>query len=326
MLNFITSESVADFLNTDKIDSIAIHVSVDTGRNTPIFEAVDKLYPGLGDAYDKYTSDKEMKPGYCVQLFIPGITIYILFIKVVDKFQANINDINKAIVKMMEMMRKNNKTKLLINNITSDNTKLSDFFTLPMITQELHTTDIEVWFINGNNSTIISSLDEYGYDIFQDIWKHEWFLTEDDILIVAILNDLALISNGVKLSKSRMMTVYKVCYDNGMIPNVEFTKGEYGWYFKQFMVKVNSLLNHGLLIDTERFSTSKRTDYHIGPSFPVLCLIANKLLKRNKDKIRTVAFAIQQRFYEIKKEQYENQDKDKGGDQSKSYPPKVNPF
>ncbi len=312
MIHFIGTDAVEDCI-ANKVDSLAIPVAVDTIGTAEPYLSLCTKYPELKQKYEAFANGREMRVGYSISINLDnGLVVFLLFIKIVDKYQANIVDIQKAIHTTLERMGKFGKKSILLHNITTENTKLSDQLLLPSIVYELSLfKDIDTYFINSTNTSIIQTIDEAnGITVFRNSWQSSWLLTEDDILVMAIIADLQGISNGVKLSKSRMLNLYKVCHDNGIYPKSEFTKGEYGWYFKEFMIKLNALLNHGLLIDTERFSTSKRTDYHIGPTFPILLTIAANLFYAKREYIREVAIAIRTRFIEIRKEAYEKRKND----------------
>ncbi len=165
--------------------------------------------------------------------------------------------------------------------------------------------------VSAEHNDVIESLTEDRISYKEDIFQPEWLLTKDDILSIAIIADASIITNGFKLSKSKIMMVYEVCHKHGIFPKIEFKKTEYGLYFKEFYIKLNCLLNHGLLIDADRFS-DKRTDFRIGPLFNIFERVAGGFLAENKVLIRTVADDLKTHDVARRKKAYELRQQNQG--------------
>lgn len=309
MISFVSSEIAKKVLDEKRHDSIAIPVAVDTVTTCDMYKYICQLYPEFDKTYTDFAGNRDMRPGYSISFVMDdGVMIFLLFVKVIDAYQANLNDIQRALSTTLFRMRQFKKKHLILHNMSTENTKLSNQLLIPSITYEaMLFEDIQVDFINSYKDEVISDYSEKGILLKKNEWKSSWLLMDDDLLIAAIISDLNYIAGGIKLSKSRMLVLFKVCHEEGLYQKYQFVKGPYGWYFKEFMMKLSALINHGILIDAEHFSTSKRTDYRIGPSYYVLSELAKDELFNQRVRIRKIAMAIKTKFAEIKKETYEKQ-------------------
>lgn len=314
MIKFIGKDEAVALVTGTVIDGFGTTVSVDTVTTCDNYKRVCERYPDFDKKYRSLAADRVMKAGYSISFIVEaGVMVFILFIKEVDKYQANINDIQRSLSVTLNRMTQFGKSHLLLTDISTINTKLSNQILIPAIVHETSMSpDITISFINTNCEEAISDIGDSGMIIKTNEWKQSWMLSQDDVLFAGVLYDLNLICNGIKLSKSRMLTLFKLCNDEGLYSTYTFAKGPYGWYFKEFMMKLSGLINHGILMDAEHFSTSKRTDYRIGPSFQILSELNQKYLFDNRVKIRTISLTVREKLAEIKKETYLKTQEEKG--------------
>lgn len=215
----------------------------------------EKIYIELNRRYSDFSdvlqdivppSDK-MLPGFVYIIPLKCETRLILaVVKDDSKYAATISNINKCVKSLHTLKDKFMIRRMLMPAFDSNIVKLVDFICLPYTADKFATLDIDIAIVDMSN--------KYQYVMVEELhsWKANggatcpWLKEEDLLLTLAIIQ--ALHDEGLRLSKSKMIEIYKRCKsDFNMFEDIEFTKTDYGEFFKEFSQKWFFLINHGIL-------------------------------------------------------------------------------
>jgi len=328
MIHLINPEQASATYQEKAIGNLVVPVSLDNIPGSELFIKATSLYPELPEVFEKTSAGKNYKPGYTITLDMNnGDKLHLIVIKKIDKYQADLFDIITGLTNTLNNLAKNNITKIMVPVINSKVTKLHDTIMIPAIIQALNVPDIDVYAVVGEECTsLIDTTTDGVISWKQDCWKSDWMLQFDDILFVDIIHEVNRLTHGFKLSKGKLMKCYRTCFDNGMFPKIEFYTTEYGEYFKMFMPKYSSLLNHGLLMNTFHFAkvvqgTPSKSDLRIGPMFPHLKHVAYKSLLAKSELVKKIAIQIKDDYQKQRQESYQRykDNKENGGYQKTNY-------
>ena len=317
MIQFITPDAIAATIN--ECAAVIIPVAIDSITESPSFKSLAGIFPELPAKYTETMgkSSIKLRPGFVTAVKLDSISVYIMYVREVGAYQTCILDIVSCIVRTLSLIKDTGGKPVMVTPFTLENTKLSESIMLPVIANEFNSSDFDIRMVSEVGPTTCA-MSEYGVRAIDDVWKPEWCLVKDDAILVAVINDLTMYRPNTNLSKSSMIKIYKIACDEGLFPNIEWTDGEYGPYFKKYMYKLGCLLNHGLLIDAHRASNAGRTSYRIGPIWPMFTRLANTMLLTERSRIRTIAINMANKLREDQKQMYK--DKQAGKSTASSYP------
>jgi len=313
MIHFIKPDEAISTYKEKAIGNMIIPVSLDNMSGGDMFIKMTNMYPELPEVFAKTSEGKTYLPGYSVGLHMNnGDMLYLIIIKSVDKFQAYLLDIVTAIERTVTSLLKEGKdSKVMIPLISSQITKLSDNIVIPAVVQTCNVSDVDMYMVADSECTsLIESFDNGIVTWKPNTWKPDWMLQLDDVLLVDIIHEVNRLTHGFKLAKSKMMMIYEICHEEGMFPKIEFYESTYGKYFKMFMPKYMSLLNHGLLMNTHHYAKivdgkATKSDLRIGYMFPHIKHTANKILLDNASLVQKVALKVRDKYLKQRKESYE---------------------
>jgi hypothetical protein len=318
MIHFKEPANLLSICSENNINRIIIPLAMDTLANCSLYRTVAQTFPDLDKKFAEVINGKTLKPGNYIRVQIDnGHIIYFIIIRVIEKFQPYIFDIIKALDQVMNTIKRElsdsnlQKANVLFPMPIGDELKLSDSIFIPAICDKLNTEELDVYITsNGDHEQYIEKIHDYIIYYKRDSWKTDWMLTLDDIILMEIINNVIILCHDFKINKSNLIMCYHVCHLNGMFPKLEFYPTEFGQFFKLFLPKSNSLINHGLLLNNHHYSNTepKKFSCVIGPMYPHLKNIAYTRLRQNKDKINMIANLIKVEHIKA----YQN----KGGDNS----------
>ena len=254
MIKLIQATQVSELYKDTNNKYKVIPVALDNLTDNDIFKYHCNLYPELHEAFTNLPHKEYVVGEYIKLVMNNGDNVYVAIIKKVDKYQAYLFDVTKVLSNIMDTIPEGGG--VIIPNITKETTKLHEAIMIPTIIDHIERNGITIYFTitDSTFTDIVESISDDGIIWKQDSWKSDWMLHDDDIVFVEILHELNHMLHGFKLSKSKLIKCYKVCYDAGMFPKFEFYTTDYGEYFKMFMPKYSSLLNHGLLMNTQHYA------------------------------------------------------------------------
>ena len=321
MIQFITPDVINDILGESA--AIVIPVAIDSVIDSPTFKTLASVFPELPTKYTEMMSKSKLKlrPGFVTAVKLENISVYIMYIREIGAYQTCILDIVACIVRTLNLIKDTGGKPVIVTSFTLENTKLSESIMLPVVANEFNSSDLDIRMVSTICDTVCN-MSKYGVQAIDNIWQPEWCLVKDDVILVAVINELVMYRPNTNLSKSSMIKIYKIAYDEGLFPKIEWSEGEYGPYFKKYMYKLGCLLNHGLLIDAHRASNAGRTSYRIGPIWPMFTRLANTMLLTERTRIRIIAINMANKLREDQKQMYK--DKQAGKNDTPSYSPNSN--
>lgn len=302
MIHFVDHNNISSAFKDYGINKLIIPLAIDTLADCQIFRTINSKYPDLEAKFNTTVNGKTFKPGDYLKIQVDsGHTIFFIFIRAIEKFQPYLIDTLRAIERVFEVIRREAPTDVSMRGGVffpmpdENDIKLCDAIFIPAIACTLHCPDINVYILsNGEHENYIESVTEDVVHLKRDSWKSDWMLTFDDVLFIAILNKLLLNNHDFKFSKANLVRCYYICHQNGMFPKFEFYDTEFGKFFKMFFPKSNSLINHGLLMNTHHYSIQepKKFSCTVGPLMAMFNIIAYSQLNKYNEKISKIAADI----------------------------------
>jgi len=259
MLTVHTSKSITDLKKEIDVKDIVIPVAVDNIRENSYFLSICKEYPELNQKFDELYSGKTLIPG---NVFIIPVNeecrVILLVIKTVDRYGAALVDILDCLDQLISLENKFFIKKIVIPVIDFKTSRLADSLAIQPIIDYLSYSAIDVHLMDEEDKLkyfIIDIMTLQGKSIVS--WKinplkETRMSSKDDILVMIVLKDLFTRLSRYKMSKSSLVRFYKVFKDNGYFKEVEFYKTDHGEFFKEFMMKMSFMVNHGILFNAMR--------------------------------------------------------------------------
>lgn len=298
MIHFVEYSDASKLHTEHTITKIIVPLAIDTMADCQLYKTVAAKYPELDTEFSKVISGKNLKPGDYLRVQLSsGQTIFFIIIRAIEKFQPYIFDITKAVDCVMSAIQRetaqdqSSNCKLLFPLQSSDELKLSDTILIPTLCEHLMFPNIDVFLlIHSDYEQYIEKIEDTVIYYKRDSWKSDWMLTLDDILLLDILANVIILCHDFKINKSNLIKAYYLCHQKGMFPKFEFYQTEFGQFFKHFLPKSNSLINHGLLLNTHHYSNAepKKFSCIIGPMFPHLKHLAYSQIMRHRDKTSSI--------------------------------------
>lgn len=322
MIQFTEFNKAKTVYHDHNINTIIVLLSLDTMADNVIYKSLSEKYQDLDNKFAKEVGSRVNKVGDFIKVKVDtGHTIYFGLIRNIDKFQPYILDTTRVINKIMDNVDKD----ISINNVlfpmpSTDEIKLSDSIFIPAICECFLNRKSNVFILsNGDHNKYIESINNNIITYKKDSWKQDWMLTLDDIILVFIIQELITINHDFRINKANLVKCYKKCYDNGMFKKIEWYETQYGPFFKLFLPKSNSLVNHGLILNTHHYSNiePKKFACVLGPFFPLLYSLTNDIYYSNREKISKIAQEI--RLDLIKANQKNENESNLSSDQTKLF-------
>lgn len=294
MIYFSDFQKAASLYTEKNINKIIIPLSLDTMANCQLYRSLSGKYQDLDEKFAGAVGSRVNNVGDFIKVQVnTGHIIYFIIIRGIEKFQPYILDVTKVITKVMaNIERDGTEGAVLFPMPTSDELKLSDTIFIPAICNALMHSKINVYILsNGDHENYINSVEETYISYKQDSWKSDWMLSFDDVIFLAVLQSVVVMAHDFKLSKNNLVKAYRVCCNHGMFPKIEWYETPFGPFFKMFLPKSNSLINHGLLLNTFHYSNAepKKFSCSLGPYIPHLYHLAYSFLGKNREKIQLIA-------------------------------------
>lgn len=293
MLSFAEYGNAANIYSTENVNKIIVFLSADTMADCQIYKSLSQKYPDLDSKFADAVGKKVYKVGDFLKVQVDtGHIIYFLIIRTIDKFQPYIFNITKALDKTFSNMEKESPDGTALFLLpSSDELKLSDCIFIPVICNKLFESKINIIALsNGDHENYIESIDDNCIHYKKDSWKSDWMLSLDDILLITILKNVIINCHDFKINKQNLVKCYYHCHQNGMFPKIEWYNTDYGPFFKMFLPKSNSLINHGFILNTFHYSNAepKRFSCSIGPNTDLLYFVAYSVIAKNRERINKI--------------------------------------
>ena len=309
MIHFEELSNVNTLCAEHNITKMIIPLSVDTLADCNIYRSISEKYPDLDSKFISVTANRTPKSGDFIRIQTEtGHIVYFIIIRTIEKFQPYYYDMIKALTKVVESIRRevsattiSAPNSVLFPLPSSDELKISDAIFVPAIADTLNLPDIEVFLLcNGDYSAYVEQVTPTAIYYKRDSWKSDWMLSLDDVLFINIIAAVTLLLHDYKINKNNLVRCYYICNRNGMYPKLEFYDTEYGKFFKLFLLKSNSLINHGLLMNVHHYSNAdpKKFSCIIGPMFSHLKQLAYTQIENNRERINLIANEIRQDYFE----------------------------
>lgn len=297
MIQFTEFNKVQTVYNDHNINVLITLLSLDTMANNPVYQSLSKKFPDLDAKFAKIVGSKVNKVGDYIKVQVDtGHTIYFAIIRAVDKFQPYIFDVVKTIKKIVDsIIKESPDASILFPMPATDEIKLSDAIFIPAICDCFVNNDLKVFILsNGDHNKYIDSIKDKIIYYKKDSWTQDWMLTQDDIFLIFIIQAVTIMNHDFKISKANLVKCYRECCNHGMFPKIEWYETQFGPFFKLFLPKSNSLINHGLLMNVHHYSTNEQKKFGcvLGPFVSRLYDMAYTIIKNNENKINEVANAI----------------------------------
>lgn len=294
MLNFVELDKASTIYSNSTVNKIMVPLALDTMANCQLYRTLSQKHPDLDSKFAEIVGRKPNKVGDFIKVKVDsGHIIYFIIIRAIEKFQPYILDVTKSIERALANAKKDAPDgDLLFPMPVGDDIKLSDTIFIPAILNTLLHSEVNVIVLsNGDHEQYVEAIED-GYIRYKiNSWKSDWMLTLDDIILLKIIQQVVVLCHDFKINKNNLVKCYRVCCDNGMFPKIEWYTTPIGPFFKMFLPKSNSLINHGLLLNSFHYSNAepKRFSASLGPYFPHLCYIAYDIFGKNSDKIIKIA-------------------------------------
>jgi len=301
MLHFSDFSNVGAIFSEHNVSKIIIPIAADTLSDCNLYKSMSQKYSDLDAKFQAVVKDKTYKPGDYIKISLDsGHTIFFIVVRLIEKFQPYINDILLGLDRCMVVIRRELGDNVGKNSVvfilpTGDEIKLSDAIFIPAISDQLNFSDIDVFILTAcDYDQYIDRITENVVYYKFDSWKSDWMLTLDDIMVVDILSLLSVMMHDFKISKTNLIRCYYNCHLNGMFPKLEFYDTEFGKFFRMFLPKSNSLINHGLLLNQHHYSNQepKKFSCVLGPTFPTVRMMAYTQLMTNRSRSLKIAVEV----------------------------------
>lgn len=312
MIYFDDVSSAAHIYETKNINKLIVFIAADTLADCAMYRKLSEKYQDLDTKFVATVKNKNYKPGDYIRIQLDsGHVIFFIVIRMIAKFQPYIFDITRGLDRVMNaLLREVSSDSPIQSNVMLfippiEELKLSDALVIPAIADKLHLyKNIDIYILdNGEHEQYIDKIDDVGVYYKTDSWKSDWMLTLDDILLLDIISKVMILCHDYKISKTNLVRCYYICNQFGMFPKLEFYDTEYGKFFRMFLPKSNSLINHGLLMNHHHYSNleQKKFGCSIGPMWTYLWQMAYSQLLKNKEKTNEIAEAIRKDYFEVLK-------------------------
>lgn len=310
MLHFIDPKNVGSICSEKGIVRYAVPIHADTGTS-PLFELFCLKYPNVREALDRVIKSNGNDISYdrIITINDEDRIIYVYVSKTISKFQGYIYDVVDNIERVVKLVEHN---PVMVLVPLADDIKLIDSIVINVLAERLssYTNDIYLG-VAIDYRKYISQIDDGIVYSKQDSWEPSWMLTDDDIKFTDILVTAMGSAQGVKLTKAGLVKAYYTCHQHGMFPKIEFFDTEYGKFFKLFIVKTNTLINHGLMVNT--FFRAKdggnKILLTVGPTYPLIKQIAYTKLMKERTSIMAISTKIAEELSRVIKFPRNNSDK-----------------
>lgn len=307
MIHFYDLAQAASVFAEKQINKFIIPLSADTLSDNNIFRSIAGKYPDLEGKFKQAVSARTPKSGDSIKIQLQsGHVVFCIIIRPIEKFQASVFDMIKALNRTLDMIQKeideNSTTKcnVMFPLPTYDELKLSDSIFLPAIADTVHVPFVDVHlFTNADFDSYVEKVTEEAVYYRQDSWKSDWMFSNDDMIFFCALITVVSVMPEYRLNKANLVRCYYVCNQNGMFPKLEFYQSEYGPFFKQFLMKSNSLVNHNLLANVFHYTPADQKKFSciLGPAIPHLMHMAYSYMASQRQKIKQIADAIRADYF-----------------------------
>lgn len=292
MLEFIDGPRAVEVIKNKECSAIFVGIAIDNPKDSEGFKQLVGYFPGIAESFNP--PKNEIFEGNAYRFDFEGMIFYFGFVKVIDKYQANLTNMLVSLRVAYRDLRKNKTDNLLVFPFSSRNAKLNDALVLPVLADEMSLSGIKTLFISNEHKDILTI--ENKEDGRQDInvipncWTSNWMWSNEDMLFAFILKETMNVNRGLSMSKSRMLVIYEVVCGSGLIyKDFEWEDGKFGRYTKKFFPKLNGLLNHSIILNLMHFSKENKTDYREGPAIQHLYTVGQELYRANRIQIRKQA-------------------------------------
>jgi len=319
MVHFDELSNASAIFNEKNITKIIIPLCSDTLKECNQYRGVAGKYSDLDEKFTAAVGTKVFKPGDFIRIPLDsGHVIFFIIIRTIEKFQGYVVDILRSCDKVIDVLKKELSGStattggVLMPLPSSDEMKLADSIVIPAIADKMNIKGIDVYVLtNSDYNQYIDHITEDAVYYKQDSWKHDWMLTLDDVLLLEVIFQLTTMLHDFKLSKTNLVKCYLHCHENGMFPKIEFYQTEYGPFFKMFLLKSNSLINHGLILNKHHYSNQepKKFSCIFGPMWPNLRHMAYSRIMENRDKVMKIANEVKADYFASFKKQEGTQQK-----------------
>ena len=308
MIHFADISQAASIVNEKNVTKFIVPVSADTITENNFVVTIGRKYQDLIQKLTDQVTKKQPKAGDFIKIQLDsGHTVFCIVIRNVEKFQASIFDMTKALRAVMDALRKDVDVstsvicQVLFPLPPYDELKLSDTLVIPALSEIVNVPYADVHFLSTTDvSDYVEQVTEDAVYFKRDSWKSDWMFSQDDLLFVSVLVELMNQMPDYKLNKANLVRCYHICHQNGMYPKIEWFQTEYGPFFKQFLVKSNSLLCHGVLANIFHYSTQepKKFSCILGPMIPYLSHVAFTTLAKHRGRVLGIVDLIRKDFFE----------------------------
>lgn len=306
MLHIYDFSDASTVYNKHNITKVIIPLAVDTMADCKLYKTIAQKYPDLDEKFKNALGNRVCKPGEYIRLQLDnGHVVFFIIIRVIEKYQPYLLDITNALDKVLTVIRREvTADNFMSNGIlfplpASDELKLSDNILIPALCDKLNVKDLTTVILTYSDcDKFIEKIDDGVVYYKRDSWQADWMLTLDDILLLDVIYQLNSLMHDFKISKTNLIRCYRICNMHGMFPKLEFYDTPFGPFFKMFLPKSNSLINHGLLMNVHHFSNAepKKFSCIFGPMFPYLMNAAYTQILNNRDKTSKIANEVRQDY------------------------------
>lgn len=305
MIRFADYTETASLFEHNKLDRIIILLSVDMMADCKLFKSLAAKYPDLEGKFNSDPKTKGRKPGDYIRIHVDaGVSIFFVIARVTEKFQPYMHDIvNVGLDRVVNVIKREIDKEasppscVLFPLPACDEIKLSNAVFIPAVADKMNIPGISVFILTAcDYSHYIDRITEEAVYYKQDGWKSDWMLTLDDIILVEVIFQLNNLMHDFKLNKTNLVRCYRICHNHELHKNIEFYDTPFGPFFKLFLVKSNSLINHGLLMNTHHYSNlePKKFSCILGAMWPTVRNMAYTQLKHHRDKIAMIVDEVRQ--------------------------------
>lgn len=312
MIYFDELSNASTIYETKNINKLIVLLSADTLADCAMYRILSEKYPDLDNKFITATKGKNFKPADYIRVQLDsGQVLFFIIIRLIGKFQPYLFDIIRGLDRVMSVITREvspdgiNQSNVLFPLQSFEEMKLCDGIVIPAIADKLFLyKDSNIFILdNGEHEQYIDKITEDGVYYKQDSWKSDWMLSVDDILLLDIMQTVMTLCHDWRISKTNLVRCYYICNQFGMFPKLEFYDTEFGKFFRMFLPKSNSLINHGLLMNHHHYFTGEQKKFacSIGPMFPHLWNIAYTIFIKNKSRNLEIAEAIRKDYFELMK-------------------------
>lgn len=294
MITFAEYSQVQSLYTNNTINKMIIPLSLDTMADCQLYRSLSQKHQDLDTKFADAVGKKVCKVGDFVKIQVDsGHIIYFIIIRAIDKFQPYIFDIIKCLDRVLTNIEKDHPTgETIFPMPTSDELKISDCIFIPVICNKLFESKLPIFILsNGDHESYIESISDECIYYKRDSWKSDWMLSLDDLILIAVIKSVIIMCHDFKINKHNLVRCYHHCHQNGLFPKIEWYTTDYGPFFRMFLPKSNSLINHGFILNTFHYSNSepKKFSCSLGPNTDLLFFMAYSNIHKNREKINKIA-------------------------------------